>query len=80
MISKTPFKEGSVFEVALIIPDYGEILINAKVVRVQKPHEDVKLYWSGFEFLDVNPKDRTAIIQFIFKKQLEDRRKFINNL
>ncbi|MDR1701288.1 MAG: PilZ domain-containing protein [Sporomusaceae bacterium] len=80
LISKMALAQGAVFELTFNIPEYGEIMVDAKVVRVQKPQDDVKLFWIGCEFLNIVDRERTAIIQFIFKRQLEDRRKFVSGM
>jgi c-di-GMP-binding flagellar brake protein YcgR len=76
LISKTPLAERSVMGLTFEISGYGEIMIDARVVRSQKLESDSSLYWIAFEFVDISTKERNAIIQFIFKKQLEERRKF----
>lgn len=56
-------------------PDIGSLTLKSQVVRVQQPQTDRAIFWVGIKFLEINEKDRGNIIKFIFKKQLEQRRK-----
>lgn len=56
-------------------PDIGPLTFKSQVVRVQQPQPERTVFWIGIKFLEINEKDRSNIIKFIFKKQLEQRRK-----
>ncbi|MDF2873745.1 MAG: ycgR [Sporomusa sp.] len=56
-------------------PGVGPISLRSKVMRIQQPQPDRALFWIGIKFLEINERDRGNIIKFIFKKQLEQRRK-----
>ncbi len=57
------------------LPVQQPIRCNAQVVRVEKPQEDLMVYWVAVRFTDIAESDRTKIIQYIFKKQLERRQR-----
>ena len=66
---------GTKLLVTVHYPEIGPITFKSEVVRIQQPQPDRVLFWVGVKFLEVNEKDRGNIIKFIFKKQLEQRRK-----
>lgn len=66
---------GTKLLVTVHYPELGPITFKSEVVRIQQPQPDRVLFWVGVKFLEVNEKDRGNIIKFIFKKQLEQRRK-----
>lgn len=66
---------GTQLMVTIAYPEIGPLTIKSEVVRVQQPQSDRVLFWVGIKFLDISEKDRGNIIRFIFKKQLEQRRK-----
>ncbi len=69
------WKIGTNLLVTVNYPDIGPITLNGEVVRVQQPQPDRVLFWVGIKFLEIGERDRGNIIKFIFKKQLEQRRK-----
>lgn len=75
IISKKPYLLDTIVDVALDIPGYGEVTALAKVIRVQSLEESFSIYWNVLKFLEIIRTERDAIIQYIFKKQLEERRK-----
>ncbi|HWR43147.1 flagellar brake protein [Sporomusa sp.] len=56
-------------------PDIGPLTLRSKVMRIQQPQPDRTVFWVGIKFLEISERDRGNIIKFIFKKQLEQRRK-----
>ncbi|WP_281252382.1 flagellar brake protein [Sporomusa malonica] len=56
-------------------PEIGPVTLRSQVIRVQQPQPDREVFWVGIKFLEINEKDRGNIIKFIFKRQLEQRRK-----
>ena len=75
LILETPFTLGDKIQVMVSIPESGMVTAVAEVTRVQKPQSDRPLFWVSAKFIDIQEKDRSNIIKFIFKKQLELRRK-----
>ena len=61
--------------VLMKLPGEGAISIVGEVARVHKPLEDREIFWTGIRFIDIQERDRDCIIRYIFKKQLETRRK-----
>lgn len=68
------FEPGSKLQVIIIL-DNERIVVNAEVVRCQIFDETVKRYDCGVRFLEVEEKDRSRIIAFIFEKQRNLRKK-----
>ncbi|QDR80511.1 Flagellar brake protein YcgR [Sporomusa termitida] len=66
---------GTELMVNVDFPGAGPVLLRSKVMRIQQPQPDRTIFWIGIKFLEINEKDRGNIIKFIFKKQLEQRRK-----
>lgn len=66
---------GTNLMITIAYPEIGPLTFKSEVVRVQQPQSDRVLFWVGIKFLEINEKDRGNIIKFIFKKQLEQRRK-----
>ena len=59
----------------LEVPDSEPIRTAAEIVRVDQPQSDNNVYWTAVRFLALPECDRDTIIHFIFKKQLELKRK-----
>lgn len=68
------FEPGAKFQVIIIL-DNEHITVDAEVVRCQIFDETVKRYDCGVRFLEVEEKDRSKIIAFIFEKQRNLRKK-----
>lgn len=66
---------GTELMVHVDFPGAGPVVLRSKVMRIQQPQPDRSMFWIGIKFLEINEKDRGNIIKFIFKKQLEQRRK-----
>lgn len=77
IVSKQSIIIGSKLQLNIDIPDFGMITVSGEVVREDRPQADNALYWIGLKFLDIQEKDRNKIIKYIFKKELEKRRKEI---
>lgn len=75
VVSKYAFKPGARVEVVLDIPGGSTVSALGEVVRVQQPQPDNPIFWVGIKFVDIQEKDRSKIIKYIFKKQLEQRQK-----
>lgn len=59
----------------IIILEKERVEVQAEVVRCQLFDEAVKRYDCGFRFLELEEKDRSRIIAFIFEKQRNLRKK-----
>ncbi len=66
---------GTKLMVTIDYPEIGPLTLKTEVVRLEQPQPDRTLFWVGIKFLEITEKDRSNIIRFIFKKQLEQRRK-----
>lgn len=77
VVSKYALKPGAKVEVNMDIPGSGAITSMGEVVRLQQPQPDNPVFWVGIKFTDIQEKDRSKIIKYIFKKQLEQRQKGI---
>ncbi|HWR38322.1 MAG TPA: flagellar brake domain-containing protein [Patescibacteria group bacterium] len=66
---------GTKLQVVVRLPGMGAVSAVGEVVRVNKPLEDREIYWVGIRFVDIQERDRDNIIHYIFKRQLELRRK-----
>lgn len=80
IISRVPFETDALVLLTFEIPLYGEITVSARVIRTEKPQKDLSVFWTVLQFVEISPKERDAIVHFIFKKQLEERRKMINGI
>ncbi|WP_255451445.1 flagellar brake protein [Sporomusa sp. KB1] len=66
---------GTKLMVTIHYPQIGALTLESEVVRVFQPQHELAVFWVGIRFLEIAEKDRSNIIKFIFKKQLEQRRK-----
>jgi len=48
-----------------------------EVVRVDRPQYERNIYWIAFKFIGLHERERSMIVKYIFKKQLERRQKGI---
>ncbi|WP_281241473.1 flagellar brake protein [Sporomusa acidovorans] len=75
MVTERRWPIGTRMLVTIDYPDIGPLTIKSEVVRVHQPQSELTVFWIGIRFAEINEKDRNTIIRFIFKKQLEQRRK-----
>ena len=70
-------KEGTRVELSFEL-ERGEV-INAlgEIVRTEKVGEGNDRYWLAIKFTDILESDRNKIVKFVFKKQVELRKKGI---
>ena len=66
---------GTKLLVTIHYPEIGSLTLKSEVIRVLQPQHDRMVFWVGMGFIEISEKDRGNIIKFIFKKQLEQRRK-----
>lgn len=75
IVSKEPIPLGRQVFVSLDIPEFGTLSVTGEVVRLDQPQTDQKVFWVGIKFLNITEKQRNAIIKYVFKVQLERRKK-----
>ena len=68
---------GTRIQVVMKLPGMGAVAAVGEVARINKPLEEREIFWTGIRFVDIQERDRDTIIHYIFKKQLELRRKEI---
>lgn len=75
LVSNRAWPPGTKLMVTVDYPEFGPITHSCEVVRVQQMEQGNQFYMLGIKFLMISKKDRSKIIKFIFKTQLELRRK-----
>lgn len=75
VVTKLPIPLGKAVSVNLAIPDFGDIALLGEVVRRDQPKPDQLLYWIGIKFTEITERQRNAIIRYVFKVQLQHRKK-----
>lgn len=76
IVSKQPLKFGARANLCIELSDTGPaVKAVGEIVRIEQPQAETPVYWIGIKFLHITEADRSKIIKFIFKKQLEFRQK-----
>lgn len=75
ILSKQPFPSRAKVSLHFELPEVGPIEAKGEVTRMQQPKSDPTSYWVGVKFIDLAEKERSKIIKYIFKLELERRRK-----
>ncbi|BBB93165.1 MAG TPA: flagellar brake domain-containing protein [Methylomusa anaerophila] len=75
LVVKQQLPAGAKLKIAIDFPGLGSICVTGQIIRVQQPQPDKPVFWTAVNFVDIDEKDRNIIIKYIFKKQLEQRRK-----
>ena len=75
LIAKNRLYAGDHVKLTIELPLNHVIRCNGQIVRVEKPLEDLMVYWTAVRFTDIMENDRSKIIQYTFKKQLERRQR-----
>lgn len=75
VVSKEPIPLGKKVFVSIHIPEFGLLETYGQVIRLSQPAMDQELYWIGIKFSSITERQRSGIVQFVFKKQLERRKK-----
>lgn len=78
IVTKQSIPVGTMLQLLLDVPSCGSIPVVGEVVRIEQPQPDTYIYWLGVKFLNIQEKDRSKLIQYIFKKQLEQRQKGVH--
>lgn len=66
---------GKKIQLILDFPDYGVFQVDGEVVRINQPQAERQLFWIGIKFSGISEGIRDKISRFIFRQQLEQRRK-----
>lgn len=75
IVTKIPIPLGKMVSLTLSIPEFDTIVVSGEVIRREQPKPDQQLYWLGVKFTDITEKQRNAIIKYVFKVQLQHRKK-----
>jgi len=75
-VTKTPLKIGVTLRVGLDLILGNSVEATGEVVRLlHAPDTTLKIYYVAIRFIDISEKERDRIIKFIFKKQIERRKR-----
>lgn len=75
LVTRQAFDIGAKGQLVIDIPEGGIIMAIGEVVRVEQPQQETPVFWVGIKFTEVQERDRSKLIKYIFKKQLEQRQK-----
>jgi c-di-GMP-binding flagellar brake protein YcgR len=75
LIVQTRIKIGDRLQLTFQLPESLPIHAIGEVIRIHQPHPERELFWVGVNFTEIQEKDRTRIVRYIFQKQLECRRR-----
>ena len=75
IVSQIPFSTGTAVAINLALPDSSVIAAIGEVVRIQQLETDKHTFWIAIKFTDIIEKERSKLIKYIFKIQLERRQK-----
>jgi c-di-GMP-binding flagellar brake protein YcgR len=75
LISKWHIPEGTNVDITIVLPEVGDFDALGKVVRSELVNPEIGLYWVGMHYTDLSERERDKIIRFVFKKQIELRKR-----
>lgn len=75
IVTDRKWQLGTRLMVTINYPEFGPLTLKSEVVRMYQPQPNLAVFWVGVRFLEIGERERGNIIKFIFKKQLEQRRK-----
>lgn len=75
ILSNTPIPIDTKVELAINLGEQVNICSSGIVVRLEKRPSDLEFYLISIKFLDLIERERSKIIKFIFKKQVERKSK-----
>lgn len=75
IITKLKISAGTNMFLTLPLPDGSVFRTLAQVKRSELVNPDLGIYWIGVHFLGITERERDQIIRFIFKKQVELRKR-----
>ena len=68
----TPLPEAALLQATLVLPDHVCVKVKCRVVNASVVPDESPLYRIGLQFVTMGESERSRIIQYIFKKQLEE--------
>lgn len=75
IITKFNIPEETVVSLNLQLPEVGDLVTKARIIRSELVNPELGIYWIGAQFFGLTERDRDKIIRFIFKKQAELRKR-----
>lgn len=75
IVSKHSIEQGTKVQLEIELPDTGPLTFNGQVVRSEQSQTSHSVFWVGIKFQDMSERERSKIIRYIFKKQLDNRQK-----
>ncbi|TCL40136.1 c-di-GMP-binding flagellar brake protein YcgR [Anaerospora hongkongensis] len=75
IVARQTFEIGAKGQLIIDIPGSDSFLAIGEVVRVEQPQAENPIFWVGIKFIEIQERDRSKLIKYIFKKQLEQRQK-----
>ena len=76
LITKQPIPLAKQVLVTIALPDSNEkMVLSGQVIRSEQPKPEQHLYRVGVKFTNISEKQRSSIIRYVFKTQLERRNK-----
>ena len=75
IIAKMPLQIGDDVSISLDLPGSDGIAAMGEVVRIQQAETEKPIFLIGIKFTDILEKERSSLIKYIFKLQLERRQK-----
>lgn len=70
-----PLGVGTKFKVILPLPEAATVEATGEVIRSISPENPGDRHAAAIEYIDIKEKDRGEIVKFIFRKQVERRKK-----
>jgi len=75
VVTKAPLPLGKEVSLVIAIPECGDMALVGDIIRVDQPKPDQPIYWIGVKFKNISAKEQNSIIKYVFKVQLERRKK-----
>lgn len=75
LITKLHIPEETIVALTFQLPEIGPFYTLAKVKRSHLINSELGIYWVGIHFIGLTERERDKIVRFIFKKQVELRKR-----
>lgn len=75
LITKLSIPEETNIALTFHLPEVGPFYTQAKVKRSHLINAELGIYWVGIQFVGLTERERDKIVRFIFKKQVEMRKR-----
>lgn len=75
IIAKMKIPEETNVSLTFQLPEIGAFYALARVIRSELINPELGLYWIGVHFIGLTERERDKIVRFIFKKQVELRKR-----